>query len=393
MAASPDRRVDLVVIGAGPAGAAAAFTGARAGLDTVLIDKAEFPRDKLCGGLFSGRARCYFNDIFGQDIDRGIFREKIGVDFWFRDECIGALADVPPLYLTMRRDMDNAALAHALAAGARDMTGRRIGRLDLAARVVEMTSGERLRYGALIGADGVNSIVARALFGQAFRRQTIGFAMEIEATGRHLRPGDPIRIDFAAVRGGYGWCFPKPGSTSIGVGGPLRDTPDMKAAMAAYLALFGIAPGDFALKGHFIPCGDFRKRPGRGEVLLAGDAAGLVDPVTGEGIAHAMQSGQFAALAVIEALAAGRPERAFGLYARRVRAIHGALRMAWMIRPVLFASLLEQTMAQSFRASSTLKGMYMQVLGGEAEYGTLMRAVAWRAPRLLGAAARGMWRR
>ncbi len=393
MAATPEQSVDLVVIGAGPAGAAAACTGARAGLDTVLIDKAAFPRDKLCGGLFSGRSRRYFNDIFGCDIDGAIFQEKIGVDFWHRNECIGVLDDVPPLYLTMRRDMDNVALTHALAAGARDMTGRRIGRLDLAGRVVEMANGDRLRYGALIGADGVNSIVARALFGQAFRRETIGFAMEIEATGRHLHADDPIRIDFAAARGGYGWSFPKSGSTSIGVGGPLRDNPDMKAAMAGYLALFGIAPGDFALKGHFIPCGDFRKAPGRGEVLLAGDAAGLVDPVTGEGIAHAMQSGQFAALAVIEALAAGHPARAYGLYARRVRSIHAALRMARMIRPVLFASLLEQTLAQSFRASSTLKRMYMQVLAGEAEYGTLMRAVAWRAPRLLGAAARGMWRR
>lgn len=379
---------DVAIIGGGPAGAAAAFTAARAGLSTVVIDKAKFPRDKLCGGLFSGRARTHFNAVFGEDIDGPIFRPTSDVEFWFRNERIGAMRNVPLLFLTMRWDLDSAMLKRALAAGAVDLTGRRVQHLDLKGHEITLQDGQKLGFKVLIGADGVNSLVARTLFGQAYRRDKIGFAMEVEATGRHLNPNTPVRIDFAAAQGGYGWSFPKQHSTSIGVGGPLHQNPDMKSHLAEYLDLFDIAPSEFAQKGHFIPCGDFRARPGKDDVLLCGDAAGLVDPVTGEGIAYALHSGQLAAQSAASALAAGTPHKAFDQYRVKLRGIHNALRMARMIRPVLFASLLEQTLANSFRASSTLKVMYMQVLGGETEYSDLFRAVAMRAPRLLMIAAR-----
>jgi len=76
-----------------------------------------------------------------------------------------------------------------------------------------------------------------------------------------------------------------------------------------------------------------------------------VYPITGEGIAHAMQSSAFAAQSVAEALTAGRPETAFARYRRRLAPLHRGLRIANMVRPVLFASLLEQTLVQSFRRS------------------------------------------
>jgi len=373
---------DVVVIGGGPAGAAAAFTAAQSGLRTVVVDKSVFPRDKLCGGLFSGRARTCFTDAFGADIDESIFQETSQVEFWYRRECIGQLSDVPPLFLTMRRDLDVGMLRRALAVGAVDLTGHRIAEIDLVKKQVTLGSGRILGWQVLIGADGVNSQVARSLFGSAYRTETIGFALEIEAPPPQPGKGAPVRIDFAAADGGYGWSFPKSRSTTIGIGGPFADNPDMRARMSEYLALFDLTPGQFALKGHFIPCGDFRKSPGRGAVLLCGDAAGLVDPVTGEGIAYAIQSGQFAGQSAIAALKRNQPDCAFATYVRQVKKIHRSLRIARIIRPILFASLMEQTLAQSFRASSTLKGLYMQVLGGQAEYTTLLRAVIARLPRL-----------
>ncbi len=163
----------------------------------------------------------------------------------------------------------------------------------------------------------------------------------------------------------------------------------MMAAMGDYLQVNGIGRDAYPVKGHFLPVGDFRPVPGRGAVMLAGDAAGLVDPVTGEGIAHAMESGHFAALSAADAIRAGRPQEATGLYRARLKEIHMSLRMARWIRPVIYASLLQQTFSRSFRTSSTLKKMYLQVLAGETGYPALFRAVLLRVPRLAARAVLG----
>lgn len=390
----PVQQFDVVIIGAGPAGSAAAITVVRAGMSVAVIDKAVFPRDKLCGGLFTGRARGVFETVFGRAMSGraiypGLFRPCGAFEFHIRDENLGTVRDAPPVWLTMRREMDQALLQMALADGAVDFTGCRPAWIDPVAVRVGLGDGREIAGRVLIGADGVNSAVARAAFGAAFDRARIGFAMEVEATGAHVAPDAPIRIDFAAAAGGYGWHFPKCHSTTIGIGGPLRSNPEMKSGLARYLAQAGIAPGEFAMKGHFIPCGDFRRVPGQGRVLLAGDAAGLVDPVTGEGIAHAMQSGYFAALSAADAVRQGDPARALPLYRRRLAPIRTALRLANLIRPVLFSPALEAGFARSFRKSQTLKQMYLQVLAGEVEYRALFRQVLRRAPRLALRAARG----
>ncbi len=194
---------DVLVLGAGPAGSAAATTAARSGLRVALIDKAAFPRDKLCGGLFSGRARQVFHTAFGGDIDLSLFGICRDLEFWYRGASLGAMTDVPPLYLTMRRDMDAWLKDLALAAGAQDFTGCRVASLDVEDPGVVLAGGRILTGRVLIGADGVSSAVARALFGEPHDRDRIGFALEIEADGTHLRPGGPARIDFSAVQGGY----------------------------------------------------------------------------------------------------------------------------------------------------------------------------------------------
>ena len=108
---------------------------------------------------------------------------------------------------------------------------------------------------------------------------------------------------------------------------------DMKAVMGDYLEKLGQPCPESAYKGHFIPFGDFRKTPGQGAVLLAGDAAGLVDPITGEGIAFAMKSGQLAALAAAQSLAAGQPENAFAIYRKALKPLHRSLHWANRLRP------------------------------------------------------------
>lgn len=373
---------DIVVIGAGPAGGAAAFTAARAGLRVALIDRKTFPREKLCGGLITGRARRHYAEVFGHEMLFEAQDRKTTVDFRFRGAPMGVIRDAPALCATMRWDMDAMICAQALEAGAADFTGISVDAIDLADRSLTLKDGRRIGFGVLIGADGANSQVAKALFGEAFDRAEVGFGLEIEAVGDHVKPGAPIRIDLAAAKWGYGWSFPKRCSTTIGVGGLLARNPDMKDAMAEYCALLGVEADRSSFKGQFLPFGDFRKVPGRQAILLAGDAAGLVDPITGEGIGYALQSGHLAAEAAIEALRAARPERALALYRRRLRPVHRALRMARLIRPVIFLPAMEAGFARAFRRSSTLRLQYLRLMAGEVEYGDILARLILRLPRL-----------
>ncbi|WP_439526048.1 geranylgeranyl reductase family protein [Roseovarius mucosus] len=376
------QRFDVIVIGAGPAGASAAYVAARAGLRVALIDRKTFPREKLCGGLITGRARRHYAEIFGHEMPFDPQDRKTTVDFRYRGQPVGLIEDAPALCATMRWDMDAMLCGHAMAAGAQDYTGQAVAEIDCDARRVTLKDGAMLQYEVLIGADGVNSQVARALFGQPFDRQRIGFGLEIEARGAHLNPAGPIRIDLAAAQWGYGWVFPKRCSTTVGVGGLLSENPDMKQAMSAYCEMLGIDAADLHVKGQFLPFGDFRKMPGQGAVLLAGDAAGLVDPITGEGIGYAMQSGQLAAKAALAALNAGRPQTALSHYRRALRPVHRALRMARLIRPVIFLPALEPGFARAFRRSSTLRHEYLRLMAGEVEYGQILTRLVLRLPRL-----------
>ena len=373
---------DILVIGAGPAGSAAACWAAKQGARVGLIDKARFPRNKLCGGLFTGRSRTYYREIFGQDFDpsKAVTRDEIS--FFHDGTCLATLTNVPPFNLTMRVDLDATLYQHAIDAGAVDLTGQPIA--QLADNTITFRDGRWVTARVLIGADGVNSITARHLFGAPFDKNTIGFGLEIEASTTEQSPEDqPLRIDFAAATWGYGWSFPKQGSTTVGVGGLLQPNPDMKGHFAAYLDTLNLDPDRTRYKGHYLPFGDFRPIPGRGHILLAGDAAGLVDPITGEGIAFAMKSGQLAAQAACDALSEDAPETALPRYQRSLKDIHRNLKIARNLRRIIFAPRWQTAFTNTFRRSGTVRMQYMQLLAGEVEYPALAGAVLRRLPRYI----------
>lgn len=369
------RHFDLIVIGAGPAGAAAAQTAAASGLHVALVDKRQFPRAKLCGGGITGRAIGHYQRIFqGRLPDIPLVRCQ-EVAFFAFGEDLGLTKGVPPLYLGMRYALDAALVRQALASGAQDFTGQN-GTLDPENGALDL-NGTRLVAPLIIAADGVNSPTAKLLFGQAFDRDKIGFALEVEHP--EPDPSAPLRIDFGAAKWGYGWRFPKAAGMTVGLGGVMSRNTDMKAALTSYLDRLNL-PSNLPVKGQFLPFGDFRNVPGRGRILLAGDAAGLVDPITGEGIGHALHSGELAALAVIQALSTNQPTRALQLYCAGLRPIHKALRHARLLRNIMFRERLRPAFVRSFRSSRTLRGEYFRMMSGETEYGPLMRHMATRLP-------------
>ena len=172
---------DLVVIGAGPAGTAAARHAAGQGLRVALVDRAAFPRDKLCGGGVTGRAAAALEDVFGLQVTPDLFLSTQRVRFQAGPRVLGRIEDAPPLHMTMRRDFDAALHAAACAAGAVPVERARLRSIDTAARSVTLEGGRTLSFGVLIGADGVTSAVARHLFVRPYDPTTIAFALEVEA--------------------------------------------------------------------------------------------------------------------------------------------------------------------------------------------------------------------
>ncbi|MGK7651907.1 geranylgeranyl reductase family protein [Roseovarius sp. B08] len=292
----------------------------------------------------------------------------------------------------MRWDFDHHLLKQALAAGAADFTGHRIEAIDFKANTIDLAEGEPLTYRLLIAADGVQSPTAKALFGKPFSQDTIGFALEVEGPSQAPTEATPIRIDFAAADWGYGWSFPKKSSTTIGLGGLHAKNPDMKLHLATYLDKLGTGK-TAKVKGHFLPFGAPRPIPGKGNVLLAGDAAGLVDPITGEGIGYAIHSGALAAEAAKIALDQGDTRRALPLYTSATKPIRRSIAQARLLRPLIFSARLQPFFARTFATSTTLKRDYMHLLSGEMEYPALLRRTVLRLPRAalryLSAAASG----
>jgi geranylgeranyl reductase family protein len=387
-------RFDVLVVGGGPAGSSAALTAARAGLKVCLVDKKKFPREKLCGGLLTERSRTVFEQVFGRELPRDIVRSSDRIAFLAGARFLTGINGYSSFHATMRKMFDAHLLRLAESAGATVMQGDGVQSVQLDDNSVTLATGAALKYGVLIGADGVSSLVARSIFGEPFDQRTIGFGLEVEVP-RALMPAlsEVIEIDFSAARWGYGWVFPKPASFTIGVAGVHRLNPDLRGSLASYLALKGLNIREHTVKGQYIPFGDYRKTPGRANVVLAGDAAQVVDPITGEGIAYAMQTGSAAARAAAAALRTGDASQTLAMYARDYGGVASDLAAANRWRHLIFPRVIHPLFTWAFADAGTLQRGYLDIMAGRNEYQDLPGLFSLQLRRALRGLVRGRPRR
>jgi menaquinone-9 beta-reductase len=315
-----DHRVDALVVGAGPAGSIAALVLARGGARVALVDKAAFPRDKACGDLVGPRGVQVLHDLGVAVPAARRVHDMVVVGPTGRR--VG-LPTVPghtyaDFGLAVPRVRFDATLRDAaLSAGAEPFVGRAKAPLQDAGELegFVLDSGTRLRADVVIGADGAASLVAETAGLVDSERVLWGFATRSYVDGAIDRPHilfwEPSR-----GRGfpGYGWVFPGvDGSANVGLGlGVLSNRTEGRRAVRELDAFIGHATalgliGDAALRsadaaprlGGWLKMGLAGTTPAKGRVLLVGDAAGLINPLQGEGIAQAMSSGRAAADAVL----------------------------------------------------------------------------------------------
>jgi geranylgeranyl reductase family protein len=291
---------DAIVVGAGPAGSTAARLLSQGGASVLLLDKHSFPRDKPCGGGVTLRAASVQDLDLSSVIERTIygarFSLRLGSSFERRFH-------QPLTYMTQRCRLDEHLARQAAVSGADFHDGEAVRSVEGAG---ERSRGQRLTVRTdkstytgrvLIGADGANGVTARASglqsrFEEAVALEgNIPFARDIPADWREY-----VGIDLGGLAGGYGWVFPKAEHLNLGVGAWKYAGFTLRPKLAELSHRYGFDPTALEnLRGHHLPVRIHGSPIASGSVALAGDAAGLIDPLSGEGIHMAFASGRLAA--------------------------------------------------------------------------------------------------
>lgn len=363
-------RYDVIVVGAGPGGSTAARECAERGLSALLLDKAEFPRDKPCGGGVNVRSARLLPFDLRPVVERTIHSVRLSV----RQRGAFTLSSPEPLtYLTQRSRLDAFLAERATAAGATFREGAGVRAVERAPAHITVRAGREAFEGrTLVAADGVNGQTAK-LAGIQTRRWLLA-ALEGNA---YPEDGFPrawetaMALDGDAIPGGYGWLFPKGDHLNIGVGGWQVHGAQLRARLERISRYYGYDPASLRnLRGYRLPV----RKPGSpladGNVLLVGDAAGVLDPLTGEGIFGAIWSGRTAAAHIAAYLdgAAADP----GGYVREVRhEMLPELSVSLSLWDLFY--LLPGTTTRVLRHTPGLWGLLCDVVRGDRTYADLPR--------------------
>jgi len=296
---------DVAVIGTGPAGGIAACRLAETGLSTVVVEKDTLPRQKACSGAMSVRILDLIDWDFSDQIEAQTSIQHYVCSS--SDRRVVTRTRTPMLFVERSR-FDQHFIARALARGNGNVElreGVTIGsvREDEHSVTLSTTSGESIRAAYVIAADGAASQVARSLglfrrpAGAAINAAVVAEQSVFEHERRHAT------FDFECVAEGYGWLFPKRDHLSCGVG--MWSRPQGLNSIFSSFLHRTFPPGavrDMSRLAHPVPVFQGHRPIATARTCLVGDAAHLVDPVLGEGIAYAIESGRTAADVVVALL-------------------------------------------------------------------------------------------
>ena len=290
---------DAIIVGAGPAGSVTAYRLATAGASVLLLDRAKFPRDKPCGGGLTYRAMRELPFSVEPVVEDVVDRFEFGFRYGHRFQRRGAS---PIILMTQRRRLDAFLAERAVAAGVDFRDGAKVSAVGDDGSVT--ADGRTFRAGVVIGADGVNGVTSRSLGLE--NRYRYGVALEGNVPYEHAREGryrGCAVLELGVVPGGYGWVFAKGDHVNVGVGGWESEGPQLRDHLRRLCDAHGISEEAVeSVRGYRLPLRRPQDTLVRGRVLLVGDAAGLVDPLSGDGMYEAFVSARLATEATLDVL-------------------------------------------------------------------------------------------
>lgn len=331
---------DAIVVGGGPAGATAGLVLAREGLKVLILEKKSFPRFKLCGGMLTQKTIEFGQEIipgFMSQMDtRGVI-EASSKTYVIRstDKILYKGRSKYSFVLINREKYDLLWMDQLKDSGAKVSIDRAV-QVDIQDSRVITSAGKTYRGRFIIGADGSGSRIRKALAGKKIVQppgsRSSALALETfvdrNAGGFSAHP----ELFLGMVRDGYAWSFPGSRKQVMGIcSARIKDGRILKELLLELLGARGVAnPEHHKIQAGILPYGDYEKKPGYKNLLLVGDAAGLAEPLLGEGIYYAHVSGSLSARAVLECLT--KPDRCSDLYAQLMGRIISSMRKRLLFR-------------------------------------------------------------
>jgi len=294
---------DVVVIGAGPAGATLAYELAKKGIGVLILEKEKLPRYKCCAGGVTSKAVKLLDFDISEVVEDVVY--EVSLTFNLGSPYVGQHSQ--PLMYTVRRDeFDYFLVKKAQQLGAAIIDGQKVTQIQVGGDWVDISAADNtFRSRLVVGADGAYSVVAKELGMKRSIEYLVGIGSEIVVSEEELAKWKSRALmDLGCIPGGYAWVFPKRKHLSIGVGCTASKARDLRAHYQKFLSSLSI--GNYTVtrsSSQLTPTCTKGKLVWQDKALLLGDAAGLADPLTGEGISNAIQSAQLAAPVIEDSLA------------------------------------------------------------------------------------------
>lgn len=318
-----DYHFNTLIIGGGPSGSSCGITLTKGGVDCCIVDKYAFPRTKLCAGLFTGKSQKCLNSVLGQTVYEEALKkclmskedtfslykgayELVSCDLTDENNKPSSLKyEDCKIKLVDRPSLDEFLVRHFTSLGGTLIEGDAVKTIDFETKVATLVSGATIHYENLVAADGANSPTEKmvATHDTTFKKKgesALCLEINVDREDLDLRG---VNIYFDIVKGSYAWSFSKGEKVCLGlVKLPWQKDVDANQKMREFCIQLGVKNMDkYPLRGAMLPFGNIMACPVYGNnIYFVGDAAGLVEPLTGEGIYYALQSGQYAGESILD---------------------------------------------------------------------------------------------